>query len=59
MLQKLKFLPHLITYAHTRTHTLVLLLLAPNIFKGSQHSDYCKGDPVINRYTQNQSVHDM
>lgn len=51
----------ILNHAHTYTHTLafVLLLLAHNILKRSQHTDYCKGDPVINRNTQNQSFHDM
>lgn len=41
------------------THTLVLLLLAPNTLKGSQHSDYCEGEAAMNRNTQNWSLDDM
>lgn len=46
------------TLNHARRLAFVLLLLAHNILKRSQHSDYRESDPVINRNTQNQNFHD-
>lgn len=59
MCRNFEIVNHTKSYTHMHAHTLVLLLLAPNILKGRKHSDCCKGDPAINRNTQNRSLDDM